>query len=106
MTKLFKNPYFSNFFFKKSTFNYSLQNNIFSFSDLPKFSKVNLSINIPKGKSTFYNTVRSMYLLYAITGCKPYFSQNKRKTATTVIVSITGRKIQSIITFFYFVYNY
>jgi hypothetical protein len=105
MTKLYKNPYFSDFFFKKSVFNYSLQNNIFFYCDIPKFSKVSLSINMPKGKSTSYNTVRSIYLLYAITGCKPYFSQNKRKTATTVMVSITGRKMLSIITFFYFLSN-
>lgn len=102
MIKLYKNPYFSNFFFNKSLYNYSLQNNIFYFEDLPKFSKVNLSINIPKGKSTFYNVVRSIYLLYVITGYKPYFSQNKRKTTTTVIVSATGKRMYSIITFFFF----
>jgi hypothetical protein len=105
MIKLYKNPYFSSFFFNKSLFNYSLQNNIFYFKDLPKFSKVNLSINMPKGKSTFYNVVRSIYLLYAITGYKPYFSQNKRKTTTTVMVSITGKRIYSIMTFFFFLSN-
>lgn len=102
MTKLDTNPYYSKFFFKKSLCNFFLQNHIFSTSDFPKFFSVNFSINIPKGSSTNYNVIRSIYLLYVLTGSKPYFSKNKRSTTTTVMVSATGRKMFSFMSFFFF----
>lgn len=105
MTKILSNPYYSIFFFKKSLFNFFLQNHFFSMSSMPKFSSVTFSINIPKGFSTNYNVIRSMYLLYVLTGSKPFFSKNKRFTTTTVMVSVTGRKIFSVLSFFIFLAN-
>lgn len=102
MIKILFNPYYSQYFFKKSLCNFFLQNHIFNVSSFPKFSKVIFSINMPKGFSTNYNITRSIYLLYIITGTKPFFSKNKRSTTTTVIVSATGRKMSSFISFFFF----
>lgn len=105
MIKIYFNPYYSQYFYKKSLCNFFLQNHIFNTSFFPKFSKVIFSINIPKGFSNNYNITRSIYLLYVITGSKPFFSKNKRGTATTVIVTSTGRKIFSFMTFFFFLSN-
>lgn len=102
MTKIFINPYYSNYFFKKSLPTFFLQNHFFKFSDMPKFSSVIFSINMPKGSSTNYNITRSIYLLYVITGSKPFFSTNKRSTTTTVIVSLSGNKMFSTLSFFFF----
>jgi hypothetical protein len=105
MTKIYKNPYYSKFFYKKSLYNYSLQSNIYNFFILPKFTAVNFSINIPKNKINNYNIVRSFYLLYIVTGFKPYFTTNKRKTTLTVNLKLSGQKIFSILSFFYFLRN-
>lgn len=105
MTKIDINPYYSKFFYRKSLQNFFLQNHIYSFSDFPRFFSVTFSINIPKGVSTSYNITRSFYLLYVLTGSKPFFSKNKRVTTTTVIAVATGRKIFSFMSFFFFLSN-
>ncbi len=105
MTKIISNPYYSKFFYRKSICNFFLQNHIFNFSNIPKFFSVTLSINMPKGFSTNYNITRSFYLLYVLTGSKPFFSKNKRGTTTTVIASVTGRRMFSFMSFFFFLSN-
>lgn len=105
MSKIVTTPFVSKNIYTFSLFNYSLQANEFFFSNFPKFEKVTFSIVIPKGKSSQYNIIRSLYLLYVITGCKPYFTKNKRGTSITVIVDISGKRVFSFMTFFYFLSN-